>query len=54
MSEPVKILLIDNHPLVLDGLKALLETYSHIEVVGTAGLRVPVSTSPFARSRTLS
>lgn len=38
MSEPVKILLIDNHPLVLDGLKALLETYSHIEVVGTAGL----------------
>ncbi|RYC15610.1 response regulator transcription factor [Ciceribacter ferrooxidans] len=35
---PIKILLIDNHPLVLDGLKALLECYSHIEVVGTAGL----------------
>lgn len=36
--QPVKVLLIDNHPLVLDGLKALLETYSHVEVVGTAGL----------------
>ncbi|HXV30971.1 MAG TPA: response regulator transcription factor [Sinorhizobium sp.] len=35
---PIKVLLIDNHPLVLDGLKALLETYSHIDVVGTAGL----------------
>lgn len=34
----IKILLIDNHPLVLDGLKALLETYSHIDVIGTAGL----------------
>lgn len=35
---PIKILLIDNHPLVLDGLRALLESYDHIEVVGTAGL----------------
>ncbi|KUM23173.1 LuxR family transcriptional regulator [Mesorhizobium loti] len=33
----IKILLIDNHPLVLDGLKAVLETFSHIEVAGTAG-----------------
>ncbi|ASY66127.1 DNA-binding response regulator, LuxR family (plasmid) [Sinorhizobium sojae CCBAU 05684] len=37
-QQPIKVLLIDNHPLVLDGLKALLETYSHVEVVGTAGL----------------
>jgi len=35
---PIKVLLIDNHPLVLDGLRALLETYGHIDVVGTAGL----------------
>lgn len=34
----IKVLLIDNHPLVLDGLRALLETYGHIDVVGTAGL----------------
>lgn len=32
----IKVLLIDNHPLVLDGLKAVLETFSHIEVAGTA------------------
>ncbi|PBC06276.1 response regulator transcription factor [Mesorhizobium sp. WSM3860] len=40
MSEPrvIKVLLIDNHPLVLDGLNALLETFDHIEVVGRAGL----------------
>ena len=34
----IKVLLIDNHPLVLDGLKAVLETFDHIAVVGTAGL----------------
>ncbi|OHV81837.1 response regulator transcription factor [Ensifer sp. LCM 4579] len=37
-QQPIKVLLIDNHPLVLDGLKALLETYGQVEVVGTAGL----------------
>ena len=35
MSDKIKVLLVDNHPLVLDGLKALLETYAHIVVVGT-------------------
>ncbi|MDX3924981.1 MAG: response regulator transcription factor [Shinella sp.] len=34
----IKVLLIDNHPLVLEGLRAVLETYGHIDVVGTAGL----------------
>ena len=34
----ISVLLIDNHPVVLDGLKALLETFDHIEVVGTASL----------------
>jgi two-component system, NarL family, nitrate/nitrite response regulator NarL len=40
MSErkTIKVLLIDNHPLVLDGLRAVLETFGHIEVVGAAGL----------------
>jgi two-component system nitrate/nitrite response regulator NarL len=39
MSERVaiKVLLIDNHPLVLDGLKAVLQTFENIEVVGSAG-----------------
>ena len=36
--KPIKVLLVDNHPLVLDGLKAILETFEHIEVVGVAGL----------------
>ncbi|MBX5147996.1 response regulator [Rhizobium lentis] len=34
----IRVLLIDNHPLVLDGLKAVLDTFDHIEVAGTAGL----------------
>ncbi|KFC61792.1 DNA-binding response regulator, LuxR family [Devosia sp. LC5] len=39
MSEkPIKVLLVDNHPLVLDGLKAILETFERIHVVGVAGL----------------
>ncbi|MBY5773803.1 two-component system response regulator MctR [Rhizobium leguminosarum] len=39
MERPkIRVLLIDNHPLVLDGLKAVLETFDHIEVAGTAGL----------------
>lgn len=37
-DQTIKVLLIDNHPLVLDGLRAVLETYGHIEVVGTAAL----------------
>lgn len=46
-----KVLLIDNHPLVLDGLKAILETYGHIEVTGVAqtaaaGLDIAVLTQP--------
>ena len=36
VPKPITVLLVDNHPLVLDGLKALLETYGHIRVVATA------------------
>jgi two-component system nitrate/nitrite response regulator NarL len=36
MPDRIKVVLVDNHPLVLDGLKSLLETYPHIAVVGTA------------------
>ena len=35
---PIKVLIIDNHPLVLAGLRAVLETYGDVEIVGTAGL----------------
>lgn len=49
--KPIKVVLIDNHPLVLDGLRAVLETFSHVEVVGTAGLaltglEVAIQTNP--------
>jgi two-component system, NarL family, nitrate/nitrite response regulator NarL len=30
----IRVLLVDDHPLVLEGLRAIVETYSHIEVVG--------------------
>ena len=33
-----RVLLIDNHTMVLEGLKAVLETYNGIEVAGTATL----------------
>lgn len=51
ISSPIRVLLVDNHPLVLEGLKALLETYGHIAVVGTAiqassGLEEARRTSP--------
>ena len=36
VADPISVLLVDNHPLVLDGLKAILETYDHIAVVGAA------------------
>lgn len=48
---PIRVLLVDNHPLILDGLKAVLETYEHIAVVGTAvsalaGIDAAVATQP--------
>lgn len=50
-DRPVKVLLVDNHPLVLDGLKAILDTYDHIKVVGAApsariALEIARSTQP--------
>jgi len=38
MSQPraIKVLVVDDHPLVLEGIRAVLETYDHIEVVGAA------------------
>lgn len=50
-AHPIRVLLVDNHPLILDGLKAVLETYEHITVVGTAvsavaGIDAAVATQP--------
>ena len=32
----VRVLLVDDHPVVRAGLRALLETTEHVEVVGEA------------------
>ena len=36
MPEPIRILLVDDHPLMLMGIRSMLETKPGIEVVGTA------------------
>ena len=36
MPEPIRILLVDDHPLMLMGIHSMLETKPGIEVVGTA------------------
>lgn len=36
-SSPIRLLLIDDHPLVRDGLRLRLETVPHLQVVGEAG-----------------
>jgi two-component system, NarL family, nitrate/nitrite response regulator NarL len=50
-KKTIKVLLVDNHPLVADGLRAIMQTYDNIEIVGTAGsadaaIAIARSTSP--------
>ncbi len=47
----IKILLVDDHPLVIEGVRAVLETYSHVEIIGAAtnardGLAIANRTPP--------
>ena len=37
MSAPVKVLIVDDHPMVAEGIQSILETYDDIAVVGTLG-----------------
>jgi DNA-binding NarL/FixJ family response regulator len=37
MNTPVKLLLVDDHPLVRDGVRVRLEAVPHFRVVGEAG-----------------
>ena len=35
MTHPIKVLIADDHPLVTEGIKGILESYETISVVGT-------------------
>jgi len=35
MTEPTRVLIVDDHPMVAEGIHAILETYDDIAVVGT-------------------
>ncbi|MBO9452875.1 response regulator transcription factor [Tropicibacter sp. R16_0] len=35
--EPVRVLIVDDHPMVAEGIQSILESYDDIEVVGTLG-----------------
>jgi two-component system NarL family response regulator len=35
MTEPTKVLIVDDHPMVAEGIEAILETYDDLAVVGT-------------------
>lgn len=40
MSDPVRVVIVDDHPVVRDGLRAILDTQPDIEVVGEAATGV--------------
>lgn len=37
MSDQIRVLIVDDHPMVAEGVRAILETYDDIVVVGTLG-----------------
>ena len=40
MTAPVRVLIVDDHPMVAEGIEALLETFDDLDVVD----RVPTTT----------
>ena len=37
MSEQIRVLIVDDHPMVAEGIQSILETYDDIDVVATLG-----------------
>lgn len=36
-AAPIRVLIVDDHPMVAEGIQSILETYDDVEVVGTLG-----------------
>ncbi|QBF31469.1 response regulator transcription factor [Thalassococcus sp. S3] len=37
MTDPVRVLIVDDHPMVAQGIQSILETYDDVDVIGTLG-----------------
>ncbi len=37
MSKPIRVLIVDDHPMVAEGIQSILESYDDIDVVATLG-----------------
>lgn len=37
MTRPIRVLVVDDHPMVAEGIQSILESYDDIEIVGTLG-----------------
>ncbi|PCH71312.1 MAG: DNA-binding response regulator [Rhodobacteraceae bacterium] len=37
MSDPIRVLIVDDHPMVAEGIQSILESYDDIDVVATLG-----------------
>lgn len=37
MKSPLRIMIVDDHPMVAEGIQSILESYDDVEVVGTLG-----------------
>lgn len=37
MTAPIRVLIVDDHPMVAEGIQSILESYDDIDVVGTLG-----------------
>lgn len=37
MSDPIRVLIVDDHPMVAEGIQSILESYDDIDVVATFG-----------------
>jgi two-component system nitrate/nitrite response regulator NarL len=35
MNLPIRVVIVDDHPMVAQGIQSVLESYSELEIVGT-------------------